>query len=42
MVIVDKEGNTAYSILASGPKGFPGPGDIAAILIYMFVHEGKY
>lgn len=42
LIIIDKEGNVSYSLLASGPKGFPGPGDIASILIYMFVHEGKY
>jgi len=42
IVIIDKDGNIAYSILASGPKGFPGPGEVAPILIYMFMHEGKY
>ena len=42
LVIIDKDGTIAYSIVSSGPKGFPGPGDMAAVLIYMFVHEGKY
>ena len=42
IVILDREGSVAYSLLASGPKGFSGPGDILPILIYMFVHDGKY
>jgi len=41
-IIIDKDGKIAYSLLASGPKGFPSPGELSAILIYMFVHEGKY
>jgi len=42
IVLLDKEGKVAYSIVSSGPKGLPGPGDIAPILIYMFMHGGKY
>jgi len=42
IVIIDKDGDIAYSILSSGPKGLPGPGEIAAVLIYMSIHGGKY
>jgi peroxiredoxin len=42
LVILYKDQKVAYSVISSGPKGFPGPGEIAAILIYMFVHEGTY
>ncbi len=42
LIIIDKDGDVAYSIISSGPKGLPEPGAIAPILIYMHMHGGKY
>lgn len=42
IVIVDVSGNVAYSIVSSGPKGLPSPGDILPVLLYMHSHDGKY
>ena len=42
LVIVDVEGKVAYSVISSGPKGLPQPGDVAAVLLYMHTHQGKY
>ena len=42
LIIIDKDGEVAYSIISSGPKGLPEPGAIAPVLIYMSTHGGKY
>lgn len=42
LIIIDKDGEIAYSVVSSGPKGLPDPGVIAPILIYMHMHGGKY
>lgn len=42
VVVIDKDGEIAYSVISSGPKGLPHPGDVAAVLIYMQAHDGKY
>jgi peroxiredoxin len=42
LVILDKDGLVAYSIVSSGSKGLPDPGTIAQTLIYMQAHSGKY
>ena len=42
LIIIDKDGAVAYSIISSGPKGLPDPGSIAPVLIYMHTHGGTY
>lgn len=42
VVITDIDGNVAYSVISSGPKGLPSPGDLAPILLYMHFHGGRY
>ena len=42
VIIIDVEGKIAYSVISSGPKGLPSPGDLAPVLLYMHFHEGKY
>ena len=42
LFVIDKDGDIAYSIISSGPKGLPDPGAIAPILVYMHTHGGKY
>jgi len=42
VVILDKEGKVAYSLISSGPKGLPGPEYMANMLIYMLAHDGVY
>lgn len=42
IVIIDSEGKVAYSVISSGPKGLPSPGDIIPVLLYMHSHGGKY
>ena len=42
LVLLDKDGQVAYSVISSGPKGLANPGDVAPLLIYMSSHGGKY
>jgi peroxiredoxin len=42
LVVIDSEGNVAYSVISSGPKGLPDPGAVASVLIYMSKRGGKY
>ena len=42
VVVIDKDGRVAYSVISSGPKGLPSPGDLLPVLLYMFTHEGRY
>lgn len=42
LVIIDVDGNVTYSVVTSGPKGLPSPGEIAPILLYMHFHNGRY
>ncbi len=42
LVVVDRDGQVAYSVISSGPKGLPTPEDISSILVYMSIHGGKY
>lgn len=42
LFITDVNGAVAYSVISSGPKGLPGPGEIAPILLFMHTHGGKY
>lgn len=42
LVVIDREGRVAYSVISSGPKGLPSPGDLLPVLLYMFFHDGKY
>ena len=42
LVIIDKDLEVAYSVLSSGPKGLPQPGDVLPVLLYMASHGEKY
>lgn len=42
LVVIDIDGKVCYSVLSSGPKGLPLPGEVAPVLLYMHSHGGKY
>jgi len=42
LFLVDSEGNIAYYVISSGPKGMPEPGAVSGVMIYMSKRNGKY
>jgi len=42
LFITDIDQNIAYSVISSGPKGLPAPGDVLPVLLFMHTHGGRY
>jgi peroxiredoxin len=42
LFIVDADSRIAYSQIMTGPKGIADPGEIAMIVMYMAMNEGRY
>lgn len=42
LIVIDVDGKVCYSVISSGPKGLPLPGDVAPVLLYMNTHGGRY
>ncbi len=42
LIVIDVDGKVAYSVISSGPKGLPSPGDVIPVLLYMHSHGGRY
>jgi len=42
LFIVDADGRIAYSQVMTGPKGIAAPAEVAMILVYMAMNQGRY
>jgi len=42
LFIVDADGRIAYSQVMTGPKGIAAPAEVAMILVYLAMNQGRY